>query len=399
MKDVRSYALVTACYWLFTLSDGALRMLVLLHLHDLGFGPFQLASLFLLYEFFGVVTNWCGGWIGSRFGLKSTLVIGLALQVGVLLALHYAGEAHLTVGFVMGAQALSGVAKDLTKMSSKSYIKLVVKAGDEVGLMRWVALLTGSKNTLKGVGFFLGAALLAWFEFPLACLLMALPLAWTLLFAVCLLPRAAGKSKSSRIGLWSDEPRLNWLAAARLFLFGSRDVWFVVALPVFLAAELGWGHAEVGGFLAAWVIGYGVVQALAPRYAGRRPSAAAKQMVVWKGALLLPLAGLFAFVELDATNAVFVGLPLFGIVFATISALHSYLVLAYSAADSVAVRVGFYYMANAAGRLIGTVLSGALFELAGQGTDGLRVCVGASAALVVGSLLFSLPLVPRARSS
>ena len=78
--DIRNYALVTASYWGFTLTDGALRMLVLLHFHQLGYTPVNLAFLFLLYEFFGILTNLFGGWIGSRFGLRLTLFAGLAIK-------------------------------------------------------------------------------------------------------------------------------------------------------------------------------------------------------------------------------------------------------------------------------------------------------------------------------
>lgn len=162
--DIRSYALVTAAYWGLTLTDGALRMLVLLYFHNLGYNPLQVAALFILYEFFGVITNLIGGWIGSRFGLKLTLFSGLGVQILALsmLALLPPGWPQwMAIAYVMGSQALSGIAKDLTKMSSKSAIKLVVPPNAEGALFKWVAILTGSKNALKGVGFFLGGALLA----------------------------------------------------------------------------------------------------------------------------------------------------------------------------------------------------------------------------------------------
>ena len=59
---IRNYALVTGAYWGFTLTDGALRMLVLLHFYALGYSAFEIALLFVLYEFAGIITNLVGGW-------------------------------------------------------------------------------------------------------------------------------------------------------------------------------------------------------------------------------------------------------------------------------------------------------------------------------------------------
>jgi predicted MFS family arabinose efflux permease len=392
VRSVRDYAVVTAAYWAFTLTDGALRMLVLLYLNGLGYAPLEIASLFLFYEFFGIVTNYVGGWLGARFGLKSTLFAGLALQVGSLALLGWRAAA-LSVPLVMFAQALSGVAKDLTKMSAKSYIKLVVPRGDAAGLMKWVALLTGSKNTLKGAGFFLGGALLAAAGFRAACFGMAGGVAAALLGAALLLPRAPGKAET-RHGLGavvSRDPRINWLCVARMFLFGARDIWFVLAVPIFLASTLRWSFSEVGGFLALWVIGYGVVQAAAPRFF-RRPGAGTLAAIT--AALLAPLGALAAALALDAPPqpALVAGLALFGVVFAANSAVHSYLIVHYAEEDRVALAVGFYYMANAIGRLLGTLLSGALFQWGGQGTPGLLACLLGSIAFVVFSALACGPL-------
>ncbi len=393
MRELRDYAKITAAYWAFTLTDGALRMLVLLHLHERGYAPLEIASLFLAYEAFGVVTNFAAGWIGARFGLRSTLTSGLALQVvscGGLAA--FAGA--LSVPIVLVAQALSGVAKDLTKMSAKSYVRIVVPPGDGNRLLRWVALLTGSKNALKGVGFFLGGVLLATLGFRGACLAMALGLAAALALSVTL-PRAAGKATSKvRLGDVLDAaPVVRWLSAARLFLFGARDVWFVLALPIYLASELVWPHARVGGFLAAWVIGYGVVQAGAPAWIGG-PRADARRLGLWTGALALPLGALVAALIAGAPPGptIVVGLAAFAFVFATTSALHSYLVVAYAEGDRVALNVGFYYMANAAGRLAGTLLSGLVFQAAGEGERGLVACLAAALALVVVSSALCVPL-------
>ena len=157
---LRHYLVITAGYWAFTLTDGAIRMLVVLYFHLLGYSPLQVAMLFLFYEFFGVVTNLVGGWLGSRIGLNLTMHIGMALQV-LALSMLMAPDAWLGVAYVMAAQALSGIAKDLNKMSAKASIKtLLPDGGGHSRLFHWVAVLTGSKNALKGAGFFLGAALL-----------------------------------------------------------------------------------------------------------------------------------------------------------------------------------------------------------------------------------------------
>jgi predicted MFS family arabinose efflux permease len=399
MTDLRNYTLVTGAYWAFTLTDGALRMLVLLHFHELGYSPVQIAFLFLLYEFFGVVTNLVGGWIGSHLGLKITLFAGLALQVAALLALALLDPTWpvaLSVAYVMGAQALSGIAKDLTKMSSKSAIKVLIPEDAEGTLFKWVAILTGSKNALKGAGFFLGGALLAWFGFRISLVMMAAGLALVLAAAVLSLPRGMGqagkKVKFTRI--FSKSRNINLLSAARLFLFGSRDIWFVVGLPVFLSATLGWSHAEVGGFLALWVIGYGGVQSLAPNLlrrglAGGTPQGGTASIGAFVLAALTVLIALGVHAGLSPWLTVVTGLALFGIVFAVNSSVHSYLILTYSESDQVALNVGFYYMANAMGRLVGTLLSGVVFQIAG-----LTGCLWVSAAFVLTAGGVSL-LLPR----
>jgi hypothetical protein len=408
VRNVRDYVVVTGAYWVFTLTDGALRMLVLLYLHQLGRPPLEIASLFLAYEALGVVTNACGGWLGVRFGLKATLMSGLFFQVLACSALAWQA-ASLTVSLVLTAQAVAGVAKDLTKMSSKSYLKLVVPSGDSQGLLRWVALLTGSKNTLKGAGFFLGGVLLSTLGFAGACASMAVALFATLLASWLALPQAAGKtSRGPRLGqLRSRDPRVNWLSASRLFLFGARDIWFVLALPVFLSGALGWSHAAVGGFLASWVVLYGLVQASAPRLLGRRGGAQslelpdAQSLGRLTGSLLLPLLGLAIALKLGLAPvpSILLGLLAFGVLFALNSAAHSYLILAYSREDGVALDVGFYYMANASGRLIGTLLSGALFQAAGAGRDGLIWCLVGSALFVVAAALLCAPLARSERAA
>jgi MFS family permease len=390
---IKSYAVVTASYWGFTLTDGALRMLVLLHFHALGYSPVSLAFLFLLYEFCGVLTNLLGGWIGSRVGLKSTLFSGLALQVVALIMLSLLNPtwaATLSVSYVMASQALSGVAKDLTKMSSKSAVKLLVSEEDGA-LFKWVAILTGSKNALKGVGFLLGGVLLTWLGFVHSLWLMAGALAIILIAALVFLSQDMGKSKRKVkfTQLFSKSREINWLSAARFFLFASRDVWFVVALPVFLKSNLDWSFNQVGSFMAAWVIGYGMVQACAPKFIkSHHPRGSALR---WVALLTLTATVLATAVQLDfhPVASLLTGLAVFGVIFAVNSAVHSYLILSFTSNDEVALNVGFYYMANAWGRLIGTLLSGVMFLV-----GGLPACLWTSATLLFAACLFTLPLRP-----
>ncbi|MEM8924246.1 MAG: organoarsenical effux MFS transporter ArsJ [Actinomycetota bacterium] len=400
--NVRMYAAVTAAYWAFTITDGALRMLVLLYFHELGYSPVTLGLLFLLYEFFGVVTNLVGGWIGSRHGLNKTLFAGLAVQVVALLALSLQDPGWvevLSVAYVMGAQALSGIAKDLTKMSAKSAIKLVVGGADEAAtrsaLFRWVAVLTGSKNALKGVGFFVGGALLASVGFERALWLMAGVIALVLVAVVILVREEIGRSATPQPlrRIFSSSPAVNRLSAARLFLFGARDLWFVVALPLFLGDELGWSFEGIGAFLAAWVIGYGVVQSSAPRLLRRSRGDEVQAARTWALVLGLVAAVIAVALAVDAYEEPVVvgGLIVFGLVFAVNSSVHSYLILAYSASDEVALDVGFYYSANAAGRLVGTLLSGVVYLL-----GGLTAALWASTGFIAVAWLLSLLLPPLA---
>lgn len=393
--SLRDYAVVTAAYWGFTLTDGALRMLVLLHFHTLGFTPFQLAFLFVLYEFCGVATNLLGGWIGARLGLKITLYAGLLLQIVALVMLSLLDPAWphaASVAYVVTAQGLAGVAKDLTKMSSKSAVKLA--AGAEGALFRWVALLTGSKNALKGVGFFLGGLLLSTVGFATGLWLMAAGLILALAATALLFRGDFGKSKDKPpfSSLFAKSPEVNLLSAARFFLFGARDVWFVVGAPIFLYAQLGWSFAEVGGFMAAWVIGYGLVQAATPMLVRRSPngvSAEVRAARLWAFVLAAIPLGLAAapVAGVDPATAVIAGLGLFGVAFAVNSSLHSYLILAFTDADKVALNVGFYYMANAGGRLVGSLLSGLTYQW-----FGLAGCLLTAAALVLCSALLMLRL-------
>jgi MFS family permease len=408
LSPLQQYAIITANNWSFTVTDGALRMLVVFHFLQLGYTTLEIAFLFIFYEFFGILTNLYGGWLGARFGLKLTLWIGTLLQIGALLLLVPVADTWpkaLSVVWVMVAQAISGIAKDLEKMSAKSAIRVVVpetpedQAKGEQQLFRWVAILTGAKNGLKGLGFFVGGLLLYAVGFNNAVLVMAAWLALAFLVTL-LLPRDIGrmKTKPAFKALFSKSEGINVLSLARFFLFGARDVWFVVALPVFLQQALGWRFWEVGGFMGLWVIGYGLVQGSAPslRRAWGQTRPPGPSAVQFWAALLTAIPALMAITLWRQVGnpglTVVVGLAVFGVVFAMNSSIHSYMILAYTEAEDVSLNVGFYYMANAAGRLVGTLLSGGLFLL-----GGLQACLWASALMVALATLVSLrlPTPPR----
>ncbi len=388
--EIRQYLVVTGNYWAFTLTDGALRMLVVLHFHALGYSPLQIAALFLFYEIFGVVTNLIGGYLGARLGLNRTMNLGLALQVAALLMLTVPAS-WLTVPWVMGAQALSGIAKDLNKMSAKSSIKLLVPDSQQGTLYKWVAILTGSKNALKGVGFFLGGALLTLLGFAGAVLSMAAVLALIWLASLVLLKKDLGKAKAKPKfrDILSKSRAINVLSAARLFLFGARDVWFVVALPVYLSTAFGWNFWMVGGFLACWIIGYGIVQSFAPAITGKRSGKVpdGRAAFLWAASLAaLPAAIAIGLATAASPQWVLIGgLLLFGVLFAVNSSLHSYLIVSYAKEDGVSLDVGFYYMSNALGRLVGTLLSGWVFQ-----AYGLQACLWVSSLFVLLAALISL---------
>lgn len=392
LSPLQQYGLVTANYWAFTVTDGAIRMLVLLYFHQLGYSPLEIALLFVFYEFFGIVTNLFGGWLGARLGLNVTMSLGLGLQIVALMMLTVSPE-WLTVAYVMTAQALSGIAKDLNKMSAKSSVKSL--ASEATGqLYRWVALLTGSKNALKGVGFFVGAALLGAVGFVNALYVLTALIVVPLIFSLLWLDGSLGKAKNKPKfrEVFSKSSAINWLSGARFFLFGARDVWFVVALPVYLQAVLGWSHTAVGAFMASWIIGYGIVQAFAPALTGRgKGQANPTQHTAMKLALMLALIPITIGVLLSfsPTFVVVFGLLVFGVVFALNSSVHSYLIVSYADADGTSKDVGFYYMANAAGRLIGTILSGWLYQI-----EGLEATLWVSSVFVILAALLVLKAKP-----
>ncbi len=396
------YGLVTLSYWTFTLSDGALRMLVVLFFHQLGYSPIEIAGLLVLYELFGVITNLYAGWLATNIGLTVTMQMGLTLQIAALLMLTV-DSSILNVVYVMVAQALSGIGKDLNKMAAKASIKSLVPADAQGQLYHWIALLTGSKNALKGVGFFLGGWLLATVGFQNAVAAMATALTGVLILSFLMLDRSTGIAKKPQPfqHLFSKSSAVNRLSAARFFLFGSRDVWFVVALPVFLQSQLQWNYVQVGTMMAAWVIAYGVVQTVAPKVTiiGKtikdsnitHPSG--RTAFRWVSILcLIPAAiagGLYTAgsdTSLVATGLVS-GLLVFGALFAINSSIHSYLIVAYAREDGTSLDVGFYYMCNAAGRLVGTLLSGLIYQ-----QFGLAACLLLSSGMLITTAVISKKL-------
>lgn len=388
-KNLRNYLVITAGYWAFTLTDGAIRMLVVLFFHQLGYSPFEVAMLFIFYEFFGIVTNLLGGWLATRLGLNITLHLGMVLQILALLMLTVPSE-WLTVIYAMFAQALSGIAKDLNKMSAKASVKTLVSQNADKQLFKWVAILTGSKNALKGAGFFLGALLLQLVGFQIALLILAGGLFLVLIITFIMLPKEIGKAKNKPkfTQIFSNIAEINWLSAARFFLFGSRDIWFVVALPVFLYESLKWSFTEVGAFIALWIIGYGFIQVATPALLrGHQPTGESAKILAFILATIPATIALALMQQWNPTATLLIGLFVFGIVFAINSAVHSYLILAYSDHDKVALNVGFYYMANAGGRLTGTVLSGVIYQL-----YGLIACLWISASFVLIAGILSIKL-------
>jgi len=410
--EVKQYLIITSNYWAFTLTDGALRMLVLLYFYQLGYQPLSLALLFLFYEVFGVVTNLVGGWLGARIGLNKTMNIGLLLQVFALLMLAVPSE-WLSITWVMIAQALSGIAKDLNKMSAKSSIKTllpnssispnstpstILSSGmlsveraskQQSRLFYWVALLTGSKNALKGAGFFLGGFLLTLFGFQSAVLFMAIVLSGVAISSIVFLRQDLGraKNKAKFREVFSKNESLNYLAAARLCLFAARDVWFVIALPVFFIAQFNWSHQMVGSFMACWIIAYGITQSMTPKFisVAKCFSSLGRQLAFWAMLLsMLTLVIAVAFINDFAVMSVIIaGLFCFGAIFAINSSLHSFVIVAMAKENGVSLDVGFYYMANAMGRLFGTILSGWLFQW-----YGLAACLFVSVLLSFSSALF-----------
>lgn len=410
-KGFTAYIFITAAYWSFMLTDGALRMLVLLHFHILGFTPIQLAYLFVIYEIAGIATNLYAGWIAARFGLPTTLYAGLLFQVLALLALAQLDPTWsitASVVFVMTLQGLSGVAKDLTKMSAKSAVKILAPSESE-GLFRWVAILTGSKNSVKGAGFLLGTLLLGIFGFAPSLLAMAAILFLILIGILFTMPTGlpVGRKGVNLSEIFSKNQKINLLSVARLFLFGARDVWFVVGIPIYFYAVFSDGSDEgnrtaffvIGAFMALWTISYGIIQGWAPHFLKAQSRTDAQMLIQakrWVSFLVYVPALLAIFVWFSSepskalTAIIILGLIVFGIIFAVNSSLHSFLILSFTNTDRVTMDVGFYYMANAAGRLVGTILSGLTYQL-----GGLPLCLCTAAIMIAFSLLATSKLIKR----
>ena len=392
--SIKQYLLITINYWAFTLTDGALRMLVVLYFHQLGYSPLNIAFLFLFYEFFGVITNLVGGWLGVKLGLNKTMNIGLFIQIIALAMLTIPSE-YLSVIYVMMAQALSGIAKDLNKMSAKSAVKLLIPDEKQGLLYQWVAFLTGSKNTLKGVGFFLGGLLLTVLGFTNAIISLASALSIILMFSLFTLQKDLGKAKNKPkfTHIFSKSASINILSATRMFLFAARDVWFVVALPVFLATKFNWNYWLVSSFMASWIIGYGIIQTIAPYITGtnQNKTPTANLAMKWVSYLTLIQAIIALALQLDfyLHYSIIIGLFIFGAIFAINSSLHSYLIVSYADKNTVSLDVGFYYMANAMGRLIGTILSGFIYQ-----KYGLEACLWISSGFLAISTLLSSRISP-----
>ena len=391
-KSDLSFFLITFSYWFFMLTDGALRMLVLLHFHTLGFTPLQLAYLFLLYEFFGMVTNLTAGWIAKKIGLNITLYSGLFLQILSLLLLTQIDKnwsITLSVIFVMATQGLSGIAKDLTKMSSKSSVKLLAPDNNSK-LFQWVSFMTGSKNAVKGFGFLLGSLLLTFIGFKSSLFFMAAFLSITLILVLILLKdKLSTTKKDTKFSeVFSKNKNINYLSLGRVFLFGARDTWLVVGLPIFLYSILSDGSIEsnhkaffvIGTFMAGWTVFYGFVQSITPKLVSNKNSTR-KQIEFWASALLvipLLLIPLIFYTQDFLLHITIFVLFVFGFVFAINSSIHSFLILKFTDKNRVTLDVGFYYMSNAFGRLMGTLLSGLSYQY-----GGFSACV-----LVAAILLF-----------
>lgn len=413
---MRAFASVSLCYLLFTTTDGALRMVVLFYAFTLGFSAWDVALMFSLYELAGIATNLLAGVAGARWGIKSTLLVGLGVQlagISMLFGFNIAwtdpGARWKALAWVAVANGVGGIAKDLVKLGGKTVSKLVTPDEKQSRLFAVVAWLTGMKNSMKGVGYFVGAASLSVsLEFALglnlALICIAIPIA---LFG---LPRDVGKARSRNLSLRAiliPARNVQRLSFARAFLFGSRDLWFEVVLPFYLrdvARGLGWSRFAAGAFLAAFIIIYGQIQTATPRYVlsplCQEPANKLVQ-TLWNSVLTaVPLVLAVLFTSSDAfrehrvpemTGAICALLACFCIVFAVNSSIHSYLIVRYSAGDKVAADIGFYYMSNAAGRFVGTLVSGALYEWS-AGADKTRAmgwCFVASTAFCAASALLT----------
>ena len=415
MFHVRNMYMSSIAYVVFTLTDGGARTIVLLHAHQLGFNAIEIALMFALYELMGVATNLAGGFFGSQHGLRFTVMLSLVLQLVGFTALACTGtvfgelkDATDSVRFeafwwIASCQALNGIAKDLMKLAGKSTPKLVTGPNENSKLFKLVAYLTGMKNSMKGLGYFVGGLLLAGTGYVGALAIMGgfiailAPFSWIYLDSD--LGIAKKRPKCSQV--FNKNRNVNILSGARFFLFGSRDIWFEVAAPLFLAAApLDWSDGSVGGFMAGYTIIYGQFQALTAtafktEKLKRNPNNRDVVILAMICAVLPAALGGLLYVIRDhitATQVVLImGVALYAIVFAANSSVHSFMIVLYSNRDKVAMDLGFYYMANAGGRLVGTVASGFVFYHT-KSEYGLSVCLWISSAFLLGAALVSMLL-------
>ncbi|KAK9829657.1 hypothetical protein WJX72_007147 [[Myrmecia] bisecta] len=400
------FAIISLAYILFTTTDGAVRMIVLLHAYQQGFTALALAGIFSGYELAGVVVNLLAGVAGARWGIKATLLGGLSFQMvalGMLLGWQTSWGQAQAIVYISVSQVLNGVAKDLTKLGGKTVTKLVTPDEKQQALFKLVAWITGFKNSFKGLGYLLGAVLLTVNYYLSIGIMMGLICA-ALPFAVSGLSWQLGRSERKNVTLravFRMNYNVNMLSAARFFLFASRDLWFEVTLPYFLrspASGIGWGRVLVGLYLAIWIILYGQVQSWSPKFLlkplGQSPPNK-WAAVLWAAVLVACPAAMtgvlfgsnvfgYGVAKGTAVAVMTVILYLFCLVFAVNSAVHSYLIVRYAEGNKVAMNVGFYYMANAGGRLVGTLLSGILYTYVGDSiVQGFGACFAVSVAFVV----------------
>lgn len=349
---------IGSAYSILTLSDGALRMLVLFHYYTLGYNALDLAIVFMLYELFGVIINLIGGQLANRVGLLNSMRIGIGLQIITLIALAIP-DIIPAPWYVMLFQGFAGIAKDITKISAKSAITTISQHTSH-GLFRIIAAVTGAKNTLKGVGFFVGGLLLVSFDMRTALIVLAVCVGVGMLLTLIVKSAfPAAKTKSIR-GLLSPLSTVNRLAAARVFLFGARDVWQAIALPLFVATAPNWGFWQSGSVMALYTIGYGFVQALTPRIlaSSRTPDGRLTAMIAFIPALICVGGAWGAMASELAVESVLIVVLIFSVAFAVNSAVHSFLIAAYAEEGAVSLDIGLYYSANSLGRLFGTLASG-----------------------------------------
>lgn len=451
-EALRPFVIISSSYLLFTITDGAIRMIVLLHAYNKSFSALQVAIMFTLYELAGVFTNLAAGFMGAKWGIKFTLIIGLSLQIfsyGLLFGWQDDWTKQQAIVYVTIAQMFAGVAKDLTKLGGKTVTKLVTPEEKTTKLFKLVSLITGWKNSLKGVGYFLGSALLA-VSYELALSVMMVLVVLAMPWAIFGLDRELGTAKSKNAS-WKDvfkldNTNLNYLCLARLFLFASRDFWFEVPLPFFLRSPsceglgidtclvdsdcvtnavcgvesmlceninagggcggLGADRVVVGALLGGYIILYGQVQSWTPQLVtGPLDQTPPNKLteVLWGllnclPTLLMAIAAMWAPAFQDGNQSAMTGwiifsVVMFAIVFAINSSIHSFLVVSYAKMDKVAVSVGFYYMSNALGRLLGTLGSGILYTFVGEdqgelaGPDAVKSLAACFLAGTVSSLL------------